>query len=63
MKVEICDLCHKRVYESNKTTVIIKDFKGMDIDPTGVYPAKRKFEGVICNDCLKRLRDATKEEE
>ena len=63
MIIEVCNLCHKKVNEMNKTTVIIKDYKGMEFDLNGVWPAKRKFEGVICDDCLKRLRDGAKEEE
>ena len=58
MIVELCDLCKKnKVNESNKTEVIIKDCKGVEISAYGFpMPAKRKFKAVICDDCLNKLR-------
>jgi hypothetical protein len=56
MKIEICNLCEKRVDELNSTKVIIKDYKGIDFDFGMAFPDKRKFEGVICDDCLSLLR-------
>lgn len=57
MKIEICNLCEKRVDELNSTKVIIKDYKGIDFDFGMAFPDKRKFEGVICDDCLSLLRN------
>lgn len=57
MKIEICNLCEKRVDELNSTKVIIKDYKGIDFDFGMAFPDKRKFEGVICDDCLDLLRN------
>lgn len=57
MVIELCDLCGDRVYELNKTEVIIKDYKGVDFDFCMVFPAKRKFKGVICDDCLRLLKE------
>lgn len=59
MKIEICDLCEKRVDELNSTKVIIKDYKGITFDFGMAFPDKRKFEGVICDDCLDLLRKNT----
>ena len=59
MKIEICNLCEKRVDELNSTKVIIKDYKGIDFDFGMAFPDKRKFEGVICDDCLSLLRKNT----
>ena len=59
MKVELCNLCEKRVDEFNSTKVIIKDYKGFTFDLGAVFPDKRKFEGVICDDCLNLLREKT----
>lgn len=57
MIIEVCDLCKKEVEESNKTEVIIKDYKGVWIDGMGYpQPAKRKYKAVICDDCLNKLR-------
>lgn len=58
MLVELCDLCKKNeVNEDNKTTVIIKDYKGVWFDGMGYpQPAKRKFKAVICDECLNKLR-------
>ena len=56
MKIEVCDLCEKRVDELNSTKVIIKDYKGIAFDFGMAFPDKRKFEGVICDDCLNLLR-------
>ena len=62
MRVEICDLCHKRVFDTIKTTVTIEDYKGMSIEFGHAFPAKRKFKGVICDECLRRLRDGVEKE-
>ena len=59
MKIEICNLCEKRVDELNSTKVIIKDYKCIDFDFGMAFPDKRKFEGVICDDCLSLLRKNT----
>ena len=58
MKIKVCDLCHIPVNDLNKTEVIIKDYKGVSFGPFGVgtYPEKRKMKGVICDDCLNKLR-------
>lgn len=60
MKVEICDLCKKVVNELDYTKVIIKDYKGITFDFGMAFPDKRKFEGVICDDCLSLLRKKNK---
>lgn len=60
MKVELCNLCEKRVNELNSTRVIIKDYKGITFDFDVALPDKRKFEGVICDDCLNLLRKKDK---
>ena len=58
MKIEICDLCNKPVSTHNKTKVIIKDCKGLEFDEFGrAWPCKRKFEGVICDECLQLLKE------
>lgn len=57
MKVELCDLCEKRVDELNSTKVIIKDYKGITCDYNTAFPSKQEFEGVICDDCLNLLRE------
>lgn len=57
MRIEVCDLCHSRVYEGKKTEVIIKDCKSITIDSYGISCSKRRFRGVICDECLKLLRD------
>ena len=56
MKIEICNLCEKRVDKLNSTKVIIKDYKGITFDFDMAFPDKRKFKGVICDDCLSLLR-------
>ena len=56
MMIEVCDLCKKPVDEFNKTAVIIKDYKGVEYLPYGEFPKKRKIKGVICDDCLDKLR-------
>lgn len=56
MMIEVCDLCKKPVNDLNKTEVIIKDYKGLRYG-LGVYPDKRKIKGVICDNCLDKLRD------
>lgn len=61
MKVEICDLCEKRVNELNCTKIIIKDYKGITFDFNTAFPNKRKFEGVICDDCLNLLREKNRQ--
>lgn len=61
MKVELCDLCEKRVNDFNCTKVIIKDYNGITFDTVGAFPSKRRFEGVICDDCLKLLREKAKQ--
>lgn len=57
MKIEVCDLCNKRVHDMNKTEVIIKDHKGVSFDFNTALPAKRQFKGVICDDCLRLLKE------
>ena len=47
MIVEVCDLCEKQVIETNKTVVTIEECK---------FLTKRKFRGIICNDCLNILK-------
>lgn len=56
MFIEVCDLCKKEVKESNKTEVIIKDYKGAEWDGFGYTYAKRKYKAVICDDCLNKLK-------
>ena len=61
MIIEVCDLCKKEVKESNKTEVIIKDYKGVWVDGMGYrQPAKRKYKAVICDNCLRALRGESK---
>lgn len=48
MQIEVCDLCERRVNNLNSTKVIIKDCK---------FPTSRKFKGVICDNCLKLLKE------
>ena len=55
MRAELCDLCECRVDEYSCTRVTIKDYKGIDYDFGMAFPDKRKFEGVICDDCLNLL--------
>lgn len=62
MRIEICDLCRRPVSEFDYTEVTIKDYKGVTADQGGFFPAKRKFKGVICDDCLKLLRERTAEQ-
>jgi hypothetical protein len=62
MILEVCNLCYKPFCDLTKTEVIIKDYKGFTIDYCGVFPARRRFKAVICDDCLSRLRTKTKEE-
>lgn len=61
MMIEVCDLCKKPVNDLNKTEVIIKDYKGMEYcsygDYVGPIRKKRKIKGVICDNCLDKLRD------
>ena len=57
MIIEICDLCGSTVDEDNKTEVIVKDHKGRVIDEFGVWRTKRRYRAVICDDCLKVLRE------
>lgn len=61
MVIEVCDLCKHPVSSVNKTEVIIQDFKGMTFELDGVFPAKRKFKGVICDKCLDTLRNSNSE--
>lgn len=63
MIIEVCDLCKKPVYDLDKTEVIVKDYKGSTFEFGFVFPAKRRFKGVICDDCLELLRDSVKKEE
>lgn len=63
MIVEVCDLCKKPVKDLYKTQVIIKDYKGCEIEYGFAFPAKRRFKGVICDDCLELLIDSVKKEE
>ena len=56
MKIEVCDLCYKRVYDLTKTEVLIKDHKGISFSEFGAFPSKRTFRGVICDECLGLLR-------
>lgn len=56
MIVEVCDLCEKKVSETNKTIVTIEDCKGVTFDFGGPFPNKRKFKGVICDECLNILK-------
>ena len=57
MKIEVCDLCGKEVNECNSTKVIIKDYNGGHFDFGTAFPVKRRFTGVICDDCLKLLKE------
>ena len=57
MKIEVCDLCGRKVDEYNRTKVIIKDYNGRMYDGTNAFLAKRKFSGVICDDCLELLKE------
>lgn len=63
MIIEVCNLCKNEICNYNKTEVIIKDYKGLEFDGCG-YPqrGKRKFKGVICDDCLNKLRGIEKSE-
>lgn len=57
MMIEVCNLCKKPVNDLNKTEVIIKDYKGMEYCSYGNYIGKkRKIKGVICDNCLDKLR-------
>lgn len=56
MKIEICDLCGKKIDEYKHTKVIIKERNGKKYDVFGIL-VERKFKGVICDDCLKLLKD------
>lgn len=59
MMIEVCDLCKKPVGNLNKTKVIIRDYKGVHISDCGfTTPDERKFKGVICDDCLDKLRSS-----
>lgn len=60
MKVELCDLCKKEVTKLNSTRIIIKDYKGIDFSLGIAFPRKRKFKGVICEDCLNLLEKNNK---
>ena len=58
MIIEVCDFCGSSVNENNKTEVIIKDHKGSHIDEHGwIIRAKRRYTAVLCDDCLKALRE------
>lgn len=61
MKVELCNLCERRVSDLNSTKVIIEDYKGISFDFGEVFPNKRKFKGVICDDCLNLLKEKASE--
>lgn len=61
MTIELCDLCNKCVHDFNKTVVTIEDHKGVDFDFW--LPAKRKFKGVICDECLRLLKEKAKKNE
>ena len=61
MKIEICDLCEKKLGELNRTEVIIKDYKGMTFEYGVAHQVKRKFKGTICDDCLTLLREKHKQ--
>ena len=57
MKIEVCDICQKRVSEYNSIEVSIKDYKGWYVDDHGyIHRDKRKFKGAICEQCLAILR-------
>ena len=56
MKIEVCDLCGKRVDKLDSTKVIIKDYKGVSFDLCGPLPQKRRFRGVICDRCLAEIK-------
>ena len=61
MLIEVCDLCGKEVKELNKTEVIIKDHKGVEMGCYGFpMPAKRKYKAVICDNCLKAIKGESK---
>lgn len=58
MLIEVCDLCGNQVSSTNKTEIIIKDNKGLHVDEYGhPWPCKRRFKGVICDDCLQFLKE------
>lgn len=57
MRIEVCDLCGSEVNEFSSTKVTIKDYKGITFDLGTVFPSKRKFSGVICDDCLELLKE------
>ena len=61
MKIEVCDLCEKKLGELNRTEVIIKDYKGMTFMCRTALPEKRKFKAVICDNCLNLLREKHKQ--
>ena len=61
MTIELCDLCNKRVRDLNKTVVTIEDRRGIDFE--FLFPAKRKFKGVICDECLRLLKEKSKKNE
>lgn len=61
MKIEVCDLCEKKLGELNRTEVIIKDYKGMTFENRTAFQEKRKFKAVICDDCLSLLREKHKQ--
>ena len=64
MLIEVCNLCKREVSSLCKTDVIIKDHKGLEFDICGyALPAKRRFKGVICDDCLNLLRGYEEKEE
>lgn len=63
MLIEVCNLCNRKVSDFNKTEVIIKDHNGVEFDLGYIFRAKRRFKGVICDDCLELLRGSEKKEE
>ena len=53
---ECCDICHKETNDRNRTKITLKDYKGVAFD-TIWYPIKRKWKGIICDDCLNKFRE------
>lgn len=58
-----CDLCDRDISkDANTTQVTWKDNEGYDYEFGHVFRKPRKFSAVICDDCLKLLKERSNHE-
>ena len=59
-----CDLCDRDMSkDENATKVTWEDNEGVEFDYHGIFRRPRKFEAVICDNCLEFLRNKVKTSE